>query len=406
MNRRIVALLSCNLTVVFLLFFASTAIAQWTAEEDAQYVQRFLEKFPEVSPIPEWKEFASPQRYDELFMGKGFDSSLQNVDNESGGMAWGLAYRMMSLNEMYRVTKDRKYLDANLKCIRAGLAARDDVRSKKLWTGEIAPIWGCSKYTPRGRAVFAVHTGMIVYPILDCLALVQGDGTFGVEMELELESMQRRAIESLEFHDRQWRAGSADGEGHYVGLNQEEILDDKPLPGNRLSAMGRALWSAWKLTGKELYRHKALAIGQYIKNRLIVAPDGAYYWGYWLAAEPVTESLPKEKVDGEDISHGSLTMDLPILLALEDQVFTAEEMKRLGKTITNGFTRLNNGVLFGDVTGNPKSNPALVQSPGRWLSVAPYAPEIVPRLREFYLKYHPKPDALDMALLLKHQPQP
>ncbi len=379
--------------------------AQWRIEQDTDYIERFHQEFQKNVPRPELDSYATVERYDSLYLGDKLDASLQNLNNESGGMSWGLSYRMSSLNEMYRATGEQRYLDATLKCVRAALAARDDKRNLSLWTGEIAPIWGSGKYSPKGRAAYAVHTGMIVYPMLDFLLLAKNEQDYAKRLGTEYDTLLKEALECLAFHDRQWREGPEPGEGYYVGLNQEEVIEGKPLPGNRLSAMGRALWYAYKNTGNTQCRDRALAIGQYIKRRITAAPDGAYYWGYWLATEPVDRPQPKEAIGGEDISHGSLTMALPMILAEEGELFTDEDMHRLGLMVVNGFARLNNGVLFGDVTGSPKSNPKLVQLPGRWLRLSPFEPEVYRRLADFHLTYQSAPGALDLALLIRHKPK-
>lgn len=383
----------------------SPANAQWDAAQDAEYSKRFQDKFQEAVPAPSLESYANPTRYDELYMSGNLDEELRGISNESGGIAWGLSYRMMSLNEMFRATGERRYLEANLKCFRAALAARDDCRRVTLWNGAIAPAWSSDKYAERGRCVFAVHTGMIVYPILDFLFLAKSHSS---ELNLatgEFQNIEKAGLESLAYHDRQWRDGPAEGEGHYIGMDQENSLEGKPLPGNRLSAMGRALWAAWKLTGDEEHHRRAKAIGLYIKNRLTLVPDGAFYWPYSLPLQPVTTAAAKESIKGEDISHGSLTISLPVLLASDKEIFTEADMKRIGNTVLQGFARLNNGILFGVVTGNPQSNPSLVQIPGRWLPLTPFAPEVFNRLSLFFQKYQPAPSPLDLALLIRYAPK-
>lgn len=389
--------------LTLLIYPGSGRAAAWTGEDEDAYSKRFAENFTSVSPVPTLDDYATVERYDELYLGQPLEAALENLTNDRGRMSWGLSYRMSSLNEMARTTGARRYLEANLKCSLAALAARDDAKELKLWTDELAPVWGAGKYSKRGRAAYAVHTGMIVYPMLDFLLLAREDADFRSNYQAELESIQQSALESLAFHDRQWRDGPGEGEGHYRALNQEEGFDGKILPGNRLSAMGRALWCGYKLTGQAVYRDRALGIATYIKNRLTLAPDGAYYWPYQLPEEPVKEPAPKESVSGEDVSHGSLTMCLPILLAHEGLVFTDEDMQRLGKMVTNGFARQNNGILFASVNGNPGSNPTLVQIPARWLRLTPLAKDVYPRIAEFQLRYQPVPGPLALALLLRYK---
>ena len=138
---------------------------------DASYVQRFLKRFPAQDPVPTLEEYAQPARYDDGYMGEDLASSLKEVSNDKGGIAWGLSYRLMSLNDMFRATRDPKYLRANLRCIQAILAATDSGLGKALWNGRVVAAWGCDIYAERGRALFAVHTGITVAPMMEFLQL-------------------------------------------------------------------------------------------------------------------------------------------------------------------------------------------------------------------------------------------
>jgi hypothetical protein len=389
--------------IVFLAILSVPASAQWDATAEMDYVKRFEKEFPPVSPVPNLDEYATATRYDELFLGEGFEKGVERIRDNPESLAWGWSYRMMSLNEMYRATKDSKYFIANASVIQTVISVRDDKLGLKMWTGETAPAWGSGKYAERGRSVFAVHTGMITYPVLDFLLIAKENPALGDTLGRERETMLRAAEEAIAFHDRQWRDGPEKGAGYYMALNQESNFEGLPLPGNRLSAMGRALWLSWKVTGNEIHRDRALALGRYIKARLTPSPDGAYYWSYVLPRQPVTEPLPKEKIPGaEDISHASLTASFPILLASDREVFREEDMKRMGLTVVKGFARLDNGVLFGNVVGEPAAGPGNVQVPGRWLRLSPFAPEVYNRITEFYLKYRPTPSPLALALLVRY----
>lgn len=368
--------------------------------QDIEYIRRFKAGFPPIDNPPTLEDYANPRRYDDLYMGVDLEKALSKVSNDKGGLAWGLSYRMMSLNEMFRATGDRKYLRENLRCIREVLDATDERLGKKLWTGRIVKAWGCDRYAERGRAVFAVHTGIILAPILEFLVLAKSDDEF--RGEIEAEKILSEAQEALGVHDAQWRKGPGEGEGHYVGLEQEEVCEDRPLPGNRLSAMGWALWLSWGVSGNITHRENALAIGRYIKNRLTPSPDGAYYWPYWLPEEPVTGELPRDSIQGEDTSHAGLTVELPLVLGFEGMVFTREDMTRFARTVTNGFARLGGGVLVSRITGQPDGPEPLHYIGGvtRWLALAEFIPGVRDPIVEFYLNYKPVPSPLELSQLI------
>ncbi len=391
-----------------LMGLSSDTFAQWSPEQDQDYIKRFHEKFKPVSPAPKLDDYANPARYDALYLGEPLKADIIKMGTDSSSLAWGWSYRMISLNEMYRHTRDPKYLQAHLEIIRAVIERRDDKQGVKLWTGKIATAWGSGAYAERGRAIFAVHTGVITHPIFDCLSLIKQEPHLLKELRDELgdefDTMRIAAEEAIAWHDRQWREGPAKDEGYYIGMDQEQGLEGKPLPGNRLSAMGRALWASWKLSGNTIHRDRALAIGRYIRNRISLGEDGAWYWSYALPSEPVSGIVKKDAIPGEDISHGALTMALPMILAAEGQVFNASDMARLGKTATQGFGRLGNGVLLAVVNGDPAPGPGNVQLPARWLQLTPFAPETYRIISEHYLNYIPTPGPLDMALLIIYRP--
>ena len=374
-------------------------------DPDAAYVAKFLEHYPKVEPAPMLADYASAARYDALYLGENLEKvekALENVTNDQGGLAWGLSYRMMSLNDMYRATGDLKYLRANLLCMTAVMKATDDQRGMKLWTGATVPAWGCEKYASRGRAVFAVHTGIITAPMLDFLILAKEEQAQLFEEPGAYAAVLDTATKALAVHDRQWRDGPGENEGHYIGLDQEEVCENKPLPGNRLSAMGWALWLSWKLTGNETHRGRALALGHYIRNRLTPSPDGAYYWPYWLPIEAVTEPQPRESVTGEDTSHAGLTLALPLVLAVDGQVFTEADGKRLARTVINGIARRGDGILISRITGTTELEPGYLGAPTNWLPLSNYDPETGKRIIAFYLNYKATPSPNELARLLLH----
>jgi len=388
------------LSLVFVLVGVSS-FAQ--SPEDADYIKRFHERYPKVDPAPTLEEYATAARFDERFLGEKLDESLEIIRakaNDQGNLAWGIAYWMIAYNEMYRHTGDVKYLVANRRAIEAVLSVRDDKQGVKLFTDETATAWSSDKYAKRGRAVFGVHTGMLVYPMLDWLLLVKEKPEVLSPESEAYATIRKEALEALAWHDRQWKNGPADDEGYYIMMNQEDNLDGKVKPGNRLSALGRALWAAYKLTGDEQHKDRAVRMGKYIKNRLSIGPDGAYYWEYWLPEAPPTNPVDPKTIKGEDSSHAQLTASFPLMLARDGEVFTQEDVHRFGLTVQHGLARLGNGILLGSVSGDPKYEPSYVSSPDGWIFPACTIPEAKAQLISFYLNYQPKPAALDLAALI------
>jgi hypothetical protein len=393
-----------RLALTVLLMFLTGGIGEPTVlagtAADQAYREVFEKKHPRVDPVPSLAHYASAKRYDQLYLGEEFDDALATMSNKGGGMAWGWSYRMVSLNEMARATGEAKYLAANLRVIRRALEVRDDRTGLKLFDGRVLPAWSSDGYRKGEQALFTVHTGMIAHPMLDAVHLGRTMSDVPDEVRRGLDETVTATLQSLGCHDDAWRDGPGEGEGHYVMLNEEPSSEGKPQPGNRLSAMGRALYAAYRVTKDEKYLIRTRALARYIERRLQVTESNAYIWPYWLPVDPVTPGQPLTNKP-EDTSHGSLTMAFPLMLAEDGEVFTAQHMKRFGRTVTQGMGRLGDGVLLGDVGGLPSSSPAMLGVPTIWLQLAPYAPEVREPIIQFYLRHVPKPRHIDIAYLIR-----
>jgi hypothetical protein len=396
--RKLTSLFPLSLTMVVAVV---ATVARADESADRAYREAFAKQYPAVAPVPTLAQYASPARYDDMYLGADLDESLKTMHNKGGAMAWGWSYRMVSLNEMARATRDPKYLAANLRIIRVALANRDDRTGLKLFDGRVLPAWSSDGYRKGEQAMFLVHTGMIVHPMLDAAHLARTMPNVPEDVRKGLDEVVPELLKSLACHDDAWRDGPGEGEGHYIMLNEEQGSEGKPQPGNRLSAMGRALYAGYCVTKDEKYLARTRALAHYIQHRLQVTPSGAYTWGYWLPIEPVTPSTPPP-APPEDTSHGSLTMSFPLMLAEDNVIFTPADMKRFGQAVTEGVGRLgNDGVLLGDVGGTPTSNVKRLGIPTIWLQLVPYAPEVRDRIVPFYLHHVPKPRAIDIAYLVR-----
>lgn len=384
---------------------SSGAQAQEPEYTDAFYLERFAETFTRLDdPLP-LDAYATPARYDAFWMGDSLIQGLADLRENKESIFWGWSYRMMSLNEMYRATGDARYLKANLLAARTVDSLRDDRNGVALWTGVVAPVWSSPRYAQRdGPAVHPVHTGMVTYPLLELVLLAREAGEAMAVNQPELDALAASAIEALEYHAYQWVEGPGAGEGHYVGRNQEALFEGIHLPGNRLSAIGRAHWRAWQVTGDEAHRDKAVKLGWFIRNRLTPMPDGRIHWNYALAFEAADAPGPGDEIPGEDMSHGSLTLGLPALLAAEGEVFTATDMRGFCNTVID-MGRLGEGVLLANVTGKPTTHPRGVAVPGRWLRVTPWCPKGYETIAEFLRLHIERPSPLDLALLIRYRPQ-
>lgn len=346
---------------------------------------------------------ADRRYFDELFMGYRLTELLAEpgMNNDAGGLAWGFASNTMAFNQMYASTGDEKYARAAERCIEHMVKVRDDQRGVTLDSGRHVAAWSATKYAKGRRVLHAVHTGNITKAILQFLYEVKQRPEYREKLGAKYDAYLKMAETALAEHDRQWREGPIEGEGYYEAMEQEKKINGKPLPANRQSAMGWAQVYAWRVTGKEIYKERAVKLGWYFKNRLTLGKDGGYYWPFHLERAPVDKTPVEPDFLGEDVSHSGLTIQLPIVLAEEGWVFTEEDMGRFAKTVTEGFGRLG-GVMLPYITGEALDNPALATAVARYLPLAAYDREVGRRIAEYYVAYRRNIASYDLALLITY----
>lgn len=383
----------------------------YNSSTDQNYTDAFHQVFTRNNPP------FTPENYPSIdrFLGSTLTTYINQMKTGQY-LPFNFGAWMEGFIEMYLHTGNLVYISENIRLIRAILAYRDDVRGVPLFDGTIQPVWGETGYSSFGREYFSVDDGSVIFPMLWFLLCARdrpevmarlGDGEF--------DSMLSMINETLEFHSAQFLQGPGPDEGHLIFLRTDlSSFVNKPQPPNWMSSIGRAYWLSWKLSGNTEYRDIAISMARYAKNRISLATDGAYYWGYWFPLNAVfTEPVPRETIRGlpgydwiEDVSHAGLTVSFWILMANDGQVFDSQDMARLGKTVSLGFARLNNGVIFPDLIGNPVSS-LISRIPGMapFLRLSRYDPEVYTRISEFYLSYWPSPGPLESALIKTEIPQ-
>lgn len=387
----------------------------WLPSQDEAYRQNFQIAFgdpsSQFSTIEDYLAYFRYGRY----LGFTLSEAISQMQAGTRGVMWSMDYWMESMNEAYHASGDVYYLRENLRCIRAVLDYRDDRRGVELYNGTIAPVWGTSIYSEgNGRRYYTGHSGMITFPMLEFLQLAMGEAELLADLGEEFDEILEAVHETLDYHSRDWNEGPQLEEGHFFNHPDSEHrtqYQNIPQPANLMSAMGRALWTSWRVSGNEAHRDRALELARYIKNRLTLATDGAYYWEYQLPTQPVTQIRDKETIISEDVGHAFLTIAFPILMAHDEAVFDATDMHRIARTVKQGFGRFNDGVLLGEVNGSPLRFDTVNEIRGSvlgifgWARLAPWDEEVYERVVDFYLKYRANTDNhIDDAVLWRYNP--
>lgn len=371
--------------------------------EDAAWLRAFEEAYPPHEPPrpldPEtWRE-----RFDNRYLGDRLDHAVATTTNEKGGFAWRMSWLVFGLHRLFTLTGDARYLRASLRCARRTLAQRDDRIGAELWTGRRVTAWSSAGYADRGRALFAVHTGLITHYLLEFARLSEQHDRIREEAGGDWAAVRDGALEALAEHDEQWRDGPEDEAGHYIGKDQEEVCEGKPLPGNRLAAMGLAHWSAALLTGEPAHRHRAIAIARYIRNRMAPTPDDCLYWAYWLPEQPVDGNVERAEIKGEDLSHAGLTLYLPLTLCEAGEGISEDDMRRIARGFVRGAARLGGGVMTSNMTGATHAPVSHVGSPAHfWLRLTRWEPLVGELVAACHTRYGVRTGPLAQANLVAY----
>lgn len=235
--------------------------------------------------------------------------------------------------------------------------------------------------------VFAVHTGMVAFPLARYVRMVFKSPRLrrGGRMRKALQLLSA-VRESVAFHDSEYVA-RADGSGDYVWPKGAPIPFDGTIqPYNQSHGLGQALVELYRATGEQRYRTKVEQMLTAYRVALTLGADGAYVWPYWppyselyagyLKTAGVSEYTPSYPAARqiEDISHAAISLEfiqaayeagIDDGLAADVQRFTATFTKKVIRSATEVWLR---------VDGTTDAVPANAVQCARWGAYAEHDP--------------------------------
>lgn len=331
---------------------------------------------------------------------KGFDK-LPDMDKDGyGNLAWGVSYGMMALNVLYEATGDIAYLQRQADLIGQILDKTDTKLAEKYGAEtyqdyqrkRVLNAWGTGGYTAGEHTVWAVHAGMVLYPMAEFVRLVRAGRPQTAALGARAEAYLPRIEAIIKEFDSEWRDGPTAGMGYYLFPNGEN------LPNNQMNAPGRALFVLYDLTKRPEYRDKAWKLAAFFKSKLTHVTAGDYYlWSYW---NKPPESPPGT---GEDTSHAAINAHFLYLAWQHKAGVDDQDIARLSRTFTVALN-LGPGLIAAGL-GNRTHNPTYAAQAGRWGHLARFDPQVERMLYE-YEQAHPKAfswttGALGYAYLLR-----
>jgi hypothetical protein len=247
--------------------------------------------------------------------------------------------------------------------------------------------------------IFAVHTGMITYPMAAFARIVLRDR--------RLARYRGKALEYLEavkaavaVHDREWRQDD-DGGGHLIWVKGMPLAyDGTEQPTNQWLALGLTYAELAAATGDPLYLDRARRMARSFGRELKPDADDAYVWSYWpsfgktyngySADQDISEYTPS--IAGarqiEDLSHGGIDVEFVALAFRHKIYYQGLDLARLARTYTRnlattGADGLPTTFARLDGSGEPLNAEASLQAP-RWMAVAPWDKTVFTHARSIY----------------------
>lgn len=262
------------------------------------------------------------ERFDQLVF-PAVDAAIRHSGTNLGGnIAWGLAYQLDALVEMFDATREAKYAQQIITLSDWIAAASDDRHNfRDEVRARVLPAWSSTGYSKGQRYVWAVHTGVIAAPMARFAAIVRRDPTLTNRWSQAADRLLKVAEDAVAAHDAEYREGPGAEEGYIYCPYLK-----KHLPLNMQNALARAWLAIDDANPSPKYRGRITRLARFLKNRLRPMADGSYVWAYWPELDGVAESF-------EDISHAAINVDFMVRCFEHEVGFQSSDLARLEKTL-------------------------------------------------------------------------
>jgi hypothetical protein len=224
--------------------------------------------------------------------------------------------------------------------------------------------------------VFAVHTGMIAFPLARYARMVLQSPKLSSRQKFARDVLDA-ATAAVAFHDPEW-VSRPDGTGDYVWPKGAPIPFDGTIqPYNQSQGIGQVLVELFRATKQPRYKTRVQQMLKAYQPALRLV-DGAYVWTYWppyselYAGYPktagiseYTPSYPASK-QIEDLSHAAISTEF-VHTAYDAGIDggPVTDVSIFAKTFTQKLIRSANEVWF-RVDGTGDAVPANAVQCARW----------------------------------------
>jgi hypothetical protein len=352
----------------------------WNSNPSAREIFDEIER-RELTDEPAESAFAMKGDWD----GKPWDPPARQ---QPGVYAWGEAHLLLAYIVQFEATRDLRYLDTFVRRFKVLLSLRDDrIGRVDEVRGRIMPGWGSVRFSTnpphQGKYTsWAVHVGMILFPAARFIHRVESDSSLSIQYASASQAFRTAIVESLTAYEDQWHerqpAGSGDIEGYYT----EPMIGAAPLPLNMMNTLGRIMLELHLASPNSRYLDRATKLARFLKNRLVLRPDGAYQWPYRPGREPPYDA------GAEDFSHAALNADFMVQCFHAGIVFSPEDMEHLLQMLLSVVYR-GQGKFADFINGSGDQN-RFADTIAWWGELASINRQVATLIRERYeIRPHP-----------------
>ncbi|WP_427895906.1 hypothetical protein ACQHIV_18390 [Kribbella sp. GL6] len=220
--------------------------------------------------------------------------------------------------------------------------------------------------------VFAVHTGMIAFPLARYARMVLQSSKLRSRQKFAREVLGA-AVQAVAFHDPEW-----DGNGNYLWPKGAPIPFDGTIqPYNQSQALGQVMIELYRVMKKPEYKTRVQQLLTSYQPALR-SVDGAYVWTYWPPYSQLYAGYPKTagiseytpsypaSTQVEDLSHAAISTEF-VHAAYDAGIDggPATDVGAFAKTFTQKLIRSANEVWF-RLDGTGDAVPANAVQCARW----------------------------------------
>jgi hypothetical protein len=254
--------------------------------------------------------------------------------------------------------------------------------------------------------IFAVHTGMITYPIASFVRIVQRSPQLPSRYRTKAAEYLVACRAAVAVHDWEYRDGTL-----IWPKAQPLPYDGCEQPINQSLALGQTLVELALITGNRGYRRKVVELAAMFSAQLALDAGGAYRWHYWPAGGLIYEGFAKTgspetdvslftpSVAGakqfEDISHGAIDVEFAVRAHSARLAFSAEDMVRIAKTYTQNVATTDAAGVPGihtTVAATGTGVASVAHQAPRWMQATLWDPGVHAHTLALYNRFEPTPE--------------